>query len=128
MYMVKYARQKGLIKPVHPQPQVPWGFWDDVANQRSFIDQLVKKLNLENEGLENLTLRALQKHGGGYLLKKYDYSISKLLATISPDYHQKCRQFVMNIVKDLRLSKVEDMLQVPLEYLQLLLKLLKNIH
>ncbi len=63
-----------------------------------------------------MTTKTLRKHGAYGLLSKYDSSVSKMLTTIYPEYQQAIRNSVMQIVKQLQLSKVEDLLDVNPEY------------
>lgn len=58
----------------------------------------------------------LRDNGGYGLLKKYKGSTSKLLVTLHPEYKKNCRDIVMSVVRDMKLSKVEDILYVPQEY------------
>ncbi len=78
----------------------------------------MKELNLSiPDGLCHLTTtKILNKKGGYGILNKYNHSPNKLLAAVYPEYKTMCRDVVTNIMKDLRLEKVEDILKVPLEY------------
>ncbi len=96
--------------------RVKIGYWSDVGNQRAFLDDMAKKLNLTDHERHNITSQMVLQHGGFQLLKKYDYSLSKLLTTLYPEYKQMCRTFVMHAIHDLNLKKVEDLVNVPLEY------------
>ncbi len=67
--------------------QHPIRYWDDVAKQRSFMDDLAKQLKLEDyTGWYSITGKIIQEHGGGTLLSKYNGSPSKLLPSIYPEY------------------------------------------
>ncbi len=58
-----------------------------MITQRLFMDELVKKLNIENgEGWLKITSKTIKQHGGLYLLHKYDGSPKKLLSAIYPEY------------------------------------------
>ncbi len=93
------------------------GYWDNLSSQRTFMDNLAKKLGIvDMEGWYSITAKTLQMNGGSTLARKYNGSVFKMLAILYPEYKQACRDFVMNIVKELKLSKVEDVIQVPLEY------------
>ncbi len=65
------------------------GYWDDIENQRSFMEELGKKLHVTNPSdwyLLNPT--TLKRFGGEVLLDvKYNGSISKLVASVFPEYH-----------------------------------------
>ncbi len=80
------------------------------------MNKIASKLNITSpEGWFRISQPTLQQHGAGSLLaSKYDNSPSKMLATIYPEYKQACRHFVMELVRELKLSKVEDVMFVPL--------------
>ncbi len=92
----------------------PSNYWNDPSNQRQFMDDLIKKLNLTS--LKFLTTSSLQKNGGASLLQKYHGSVTKLLVTVYPEYKKMCREFVIEIVQDAKISKVEDVVSLPQEY------------
>ncbi len=60
------------------------GYWNNISNQRSFLDDLVKRLNIK--GMQNITAKILQENKGSGLLDKYNCSLSKLLQTVYPEY------------------------------------------
>ncbi len=97
---------------------VPTGYWNDITNQRSFISDVVQELKIgDQEGwYSRLTCATLRKHGGSGLLEKYNGSTSKLLTTLYPEYRQKCRNLVEAIMHDMKLSKMEDLIGVPVQY------------
>ncbi len=69
--------------------RVPGGYWDDMRNQRSFMDNLAKTLQISNpeEWKSKLTKSVLYTHGGTTLLNvNYKGSVSRLLATVYPEY------------------------------------------
>ncbi len=67
--------------------RVPLGFWSDISNQRTFVVELAKKLNITNQQeWYKVTKATLLRHGCGGLLQKYDGSPSKLLAAVFPEY------------------------------------------
>jgi len=82
------------------------------------MDDLAKKLNItDSEGWYNITGSTLQEHGGGGLLiGKYNGSVYQLLKEVYPQYQESCRNFVLRIVRDLKLDKVEDVLKVSEEF------------
>ncbi len=99
---------------------VPRKHWNTIANQRSFLDNIAKQLNITDpQGWVKVPKKVLQELGGHTLLTRY-HSMSKLLMTVYPEYKQSCRDFVMSVVHELKLKSVEDVLKVPLEYPHLL--------
>ncbi len=71
---------------------VPKGYWDVLSNQRSFLDNLAKKLNISSpEGWYYLTCTTFRKHNGTGLLSKYDNSPRKLLQAVYPEYPRPSR-------------------------------------
>ncbi len=113
-----------LLKAIYPQykwditkfNQLPRGYWNDIDNQRAFMAQLAKTLNITHtKDWFRLTATTLMQHGGSRLLQKYG-SLSKLLVNVCPDYRQLCRDFVMNLVQNSGLSRVEDVFQLPLQH------------
>ncbi len=68
----------------------PRKYWHNLSNQRSFMDNLAKKLNItDHQGWYQVTSTVLQHHGGKGLLAHYDFSPSKLLKSVYPEY-PKC--------------------------------------
>ncbi len=66
----------------------PHGYWNDVANQRAFMNDLAKKLNITNkEEWYKVSEKFIRDHDGYGLLQKYGSSPSKLLAAVYPEYH-----------------------------------------
>ncbi len=57
----------------------------------------------------------LKQNGGRSLLDKHN-SISSLLSTVYPEYRESCRKLVLQIVDELKLSKPEEVINVPREY------------
>ncbi len=68
------------------------------------------------EGWYQITFTTMLEQGAAGLTKRYNNSVSKLLTTIYPEYKQRCRDFVNQVVRNLQLSKVEEVLNVPQEY------------
>ncbi len=95
----------------------PKGYWDKLSSQRHFLDDLAHKLNItDQEGWFQVTGPMIKKHGGVGLLHKYKYSVSKVLSSVLPEYKKACTTFVYSIVQDQKLQRVEDIVNVPLEY------------
>ncbi len=62
-------------------------YWNDVSNQRSFLDELAKKLNITRlEGWYKITPNVLRLHGGESIMDKHDQSLYKVLSTVYPGY------------------------------------------
>ncbi len=63
-------------------------YWDDMSNQRNFMDELAEKLGITNvDGWYKITATTVQQHGGASLLKQYyDNSLSKCLTSVYPEY------------------------------------------
>ncbi len=81
------------------------------------MNEVIQKLHItDKEGWFSITHKTLAHHGAGGILTRYDGSVSKLLAHVFPEYKQACRETVQNMVNELKLSKVEDLLHVPIEY------------
>ncbi len=93
---------------------LPKGYWGDLSYQRAFLEKIVQTSHLP--GITSLTKSILRQNGAGGLLHRYNTSVSKLLATVYPEYRQLCRDSVTRLVNQLKLSKVEDLLQVPRKY------------
>ncbi len=68
------------------------GYWDNITNQRLFMDDLTKKLNISNmEDWYMINKKTLQHHGADHILEKYEGSRNKLLKSVYPEYHNpKC--------------------------------------
>ncbi len=81
------------------------------------MNELAKKLNI-TDTLEwsKITSTVLKNNHGNGMLQKYNGSTSKLLLAVNPHFYQACRDLVLRIVGDLKLSKVEDILHAPMEY------------
>ncbi len=58
----------------------------NISNQRSFLDDIAKKLHItDKEGWYNVTDKTLKKHGGLELMRMYN-SRSRLLKSVYPEY------------------------------------------
>ncbi len=64
------------------------GYWDNINNQRAFLDKLAKKLNITDQrGWYNIKLSQIMEYnGGGLVIGKYDGSLVKLITTVFPEY------------------------------------------
>ncbi len=61
-------------------------FWDDISYQRTFVDDLLKQLEITTIGWHKLTRETLQRFGGQSLLIKYNNSLSRMLKALYPEY------------------------------------------
>jgi len=65
----------------------PLRFWNKLTNQKTFMDNLGKELNIRfMEDWYKVSLQTVIEHGGGTLLNKYNRSLTKALAKIYPSY------------------------------------------
>ena len=63
------------------------GYWSQIPNQRKFLDELAKKLNISTtDDWYKVNALVFQKNGGSTLLQQYDGSPRKLLTTVYPEY------------------------------------------
>ncbi len=89
--------------------QVPNGYWDNLANQKQFLDKLSKDLNITDpRDYFKVTWSMIKKHRGVRLLIGKYKSIGDLFATLLPDYRIACREVVMKISQDLKIARVEE--------------------
>ncbi len=107
-----------LLKCCHRGWTIATGFWNNLFNQQTFLDTLAKKLDITSpEGWYNIRNSTLRQHNGSILLERYQNSMSKMLIKLYPEYQQACRNSVLQLVQDLKLSSVEDLLTIPYKYL-----------
>ncbi len=60
---------------------------NNISNQRAFMDELAKKLNVTHfSAWYNVSTQKLIQYGGQPLLFKYAHSLSKALSSIYPEY------------------------------------------
>ncbi len=117
-----------LLSTVYPEYKwdvtkfihLPHQFWDDTSNQRVFLENLAKELNIVNQdGWGKLTRTAIYRHGGGGLFVKYGGSVTKALVTVFPKYRQSFRELVLSIVEELKLPSVAAVrVDVPLTHIK----------
>ena len=104
----------------------PSGFWNDISNQRKFMDDLFITLNyINNEDWYNLTNAIMRKNKGEYLIKKYKSSSYNLISTIYKEYdwlpwkfknvetgfwenHENQEKYMIWLFKELKYTKLED--------------------
>jgi hypothetical protein len=76
-----------IAKPNHYNKYIkfPLHHWDDINNQRKFIESAAKQLNLKSiNDWYNISHQQLCDVGGRVLLSKYNFSRSSLLSTLFP--------------------------------------------
>jgi len=113
--------------------RVPEGHWNDRKNQREFLDEFFKTLNLKSwEDWYGVTVEQVQTHGGSGLLANYNNSLKKVLLAVYPEHDWQMHRFFRvsrgywkekdNAVevleyaaKKLGLKKLEDWYAVPLK-------------
>ncbi len=62
-------------------------YWTSVSNQRTFMDNLAKKLNIkDHEGWFKVSNAVVAENGGNSLLVKFKGSFSKILQHVYPQY------------------------------------------
>ncbi len=72
------------------------GKWESITNQRAFMDDLAKKLNITNiEEWYNITGKIMRQYGGFELLRMYNNSTKTLLSSVYPEYLQLLMIFQM---------------------------------
>jgi very-short-patch-repair endonuclease len=143
-YLVKYGIIN-LTKNIYPEYKwLPWkfiqvssGFWDNLVNQREYMDWLFKELKYETmEDWYNLTRIIMQKYNGLTLFVKNKCSSFYLLSNIFPEYEwipwkfkkitanfwdnlENHKEYVEWLFKKLNYEKIEDWYQITTEKLLL---------
>ncbi len=63
------------------------GYWNDIANQRLFMNNLAKKLQITDaKEWYHVSTTMLKHHGASGLLQQFNGSPSKMLKSIYPEY------------------------------------------
>ncbi len=107
-----------LSKFITHENYAPRHHWDNLDNQRAFMDNLCTKLGLtDRTGWYKITGDLLSSNHGRGLLLKYRGSVGKLLCTIYPEYKQFCREEMLKVMNEKNLSSVDEILHLPKEYL-----------
>lgn len=74
---------------------LPKGFWNSKVNQRNFMDNIKKKLNIEEDKeWANFSKLDIEKAGGGSLLSIYKGSIFYALSAIYNGICIVCKLFI----------------------------------
>ncbi len=96
---------------------VPTRYWNVVSNQRAFMDDLAKKLDIkEVGGWLHVNTLDIQENGGSRLLMKYNGSLGTILGTLYPEYKEMCRTVAVQAMHTLQLGKLEDLCNVNRTY------------
>ncbi len=67
--------------------QLPRHYWQEIANQRAFMNDFAQKHNIQTEeDWYHVTYHKLFQHGGAGILQQYNNSPSKLITTLFPQY------------------------------------------
>ncbi len=105
----------------------PYNYWT-MAVQRNFMDSIAKTLNVNtSEDWLKVTASKVRELGGTGLILKYGTLpkgipcyMSDLddiaLAAIYPAYKKMCRDLIMNIATDLKITKLEDVVTISAGY------------
>jgi len=76
--------------------KAPQNYWDSIENQRTFLDDLGKKLGFkegEREGWYAVQNKTVLENGGSRILFHYQNSMIKMLANVYPEYDWKLWKF-----------------------------------
>ncbi len=77
------------------------------------MDNIAKKLGItDTVGWFNIRKTSIQAHGGLGVLDKYNGVLTKLLMSVYPEYANTCRQKLLQITKDLKLTEVKELISV----------------
>jgi hypothetical protein len=75
------------FKNVRPSDIKPYGYWTNIDNQRAFMEQLAKRLQIQHlDDWYEVKTEAVVKNGGMMLLAHYHGSLRGALQTIYPDH------------------------------------------
>ncbi len=100
--------------------RVPRSYWEDVSSHRPFVNSIFKRMTVHDvkDFPKVLTSEFLQAGGasGRTLFRIYNCSLTKMLASLYPEYRQLCRDFLNDVIKENNLAKVEDITTLPIEY------------
>jgi len=83
-------------------PEIVWTFslrgqWEQIENQKLFLDRLAEDLSLKSEeDWEKVSIKTLKEKGGSRLLQFYDGSLRKALKAIYPSVNWKWKERTPN--------------------------------
>jgi hypothetical protein len=95
-----------LVESIYPNHKwktfrrhiVPNGYWNNMENQKQFIDWLGKHLGFNlKEDWYNISSNDIKENGGGTLLRMYGHSPYKLIESIYPEHKWIQQKFVKDI-------------------------------
>ena len=116
--------------------RLPPGFWNDIDNQRKFLDYVAKKMNItKNEDWVNINTDKIKELGGRQLLRKYstffevlknvypdkNFLISEIRPRVSFNYwesKENQKKFLDDLQIKLKLKNVKDLQQITVRTLQ----------
>ncbi len=84
--------------------------WKDISVQKSFMAELISRV-----GIKNITTATISQHGVSHLVQKFG-SLSKCLTALVPEYQKWCKDYVTKYAHELKLEKIEDLINVPPRY------------
>lgn len=105
---------------------VKYGFWDNIANQKDFLDDLGRHLEFQKmDDWYKIMGKRIAEHGGYTLLTRYGHSTSKLVMSVYPNHKwisssfdptlgtrwgskENQQQFLERLARHLGLKKFED--------------------
>eukprot|EP01114_Cavostelium_apophysatum_P016152 TRINITY_DN4542_c0_g1_i6.p1 TRINITY_DN4542_c0_g1~~TRINITY_DN4542_c0_g1_i6.p1 ORF type:complete len:1067 (+),score=194.96 TRINITY_DN4542_c0_g1_i6:160-3360(+) len=71
----------------------PKGHWDNIQNQRIFMENLFKTLKLKNvSDWSSVNVQTVEKNGGASLLKRYNNSLVRCLQALFPNEDWKLKK------------------------------------
>jgi hypothetical protein len=73
------------------QKAKPFGYWNELENQRQFLDNLAKELNLQTaQDWTSVTTEMVISRDGGGLLKRFNGSLYQALVHVSYKHSFHC--------------------------------------
>jgi hypothetical protein len=110
--------------------KVPRGYWDDILNQKKFLDMVAKEHSIHApEDWYKLSSKDIEKLGGSTLMKRYNYNLHDALSAVYTQYQwtsnkkatvpkgfwldlQNQKNFFQKISKDLGIQTLDDWYKV----------------
>ena len=92
--------------------RAPPGFWSDPLNQRKFMDWAAKELKINKlSDWHQVRCRDLDELGGKTLLKKHNYSVTKVLQDIYPEHDWLSWTYENNTMKAVQQNETIDFIE-----------------